>query len=170
MDWAAPSSSAPPALHPCAPIQHGAAGRCWLEMGGRITPHPCCTPMQRSISGPLSLLLRCLTDMERGGDPGGMSSTTALALAEKAHGPAGLSPLAEERAQLWCFTGNLASGFTSVQVVKWVLDKSRCFARENKQEALPGLALMRFSPFNFRIMSLLTLKIPMSLSATAKPR
>lgn len=49
-------------------------------------------------------------------------------MAGKAHGPAGLSVLMEERAQLWCFTGNLASVFSSVQVVKWALDKSRCFA------------------------------------------
>lgn len=133
LDWAALSSPAPPSpASPVLPFSMGLlvdAG--WrsrqdhtpsllhpnaAERLGAVTAAPLLPDRHGTWKGPCWHVLHH--------SPG----TGQGSWQEKVHGPAGLSLLTEERAQLWCFAGNLASVFSSVQVVKWALDKSRCFA------------------------------------------
>lgn len=122
LDWAAPSSPAPS----CPPVPPSLLGPL-VGAGWGITPCPCGASRGRHRCSPAAWQP---WDMEGTlvGCPPPQPWLRPQLMAGKAHGPAASSPLAEERAQLRCFTANLASVFSSVQVAKRVWDKSRCFA------------------------------------------
>lgn len=122
LDWAAPSSPAPS----CTPVPPSPLG---LLVGagwgitccprGASRGHHHCSPAAWQPWDTEGMLVGC---------PPPQPWLRPQLTAGKAHSPAASSLLVEERAQLWCFTGNLASVFSSVQVAKRVWDKSRCFA------------------------------------------